>query len=138
DKPRNGTLHPYPVNSVVSGIIAVTNEYAGSDGDIFSYSFKLMKIGKLIGTRTWGGVVGINPLRKLIDGTVVTQPEYSFWFKGVGFGVENYGVDPDIEIEFKPEDYAFGRDPQLDMAIKILEEQMRGKQEKLPEELISQ
>ncbi|MEM3363107.1 MAG: S41 family peptidase [Thermoplasmatales archaeon] len=137
DKPRNGTLHPYPVNSVVSGIIAVTNEYAGSDGDIFSYSFKLMKIGKLIGTRTWGGVVGINPLRKLIDGTVVTQPEYSFWFKGVGFGVENYGVDPDIEIEFKPEDYAFGRDPQLDAAISILEEQMKEKKEDLPKELIS-
>ncbi|MEM0136304.1 MAG: S41 family peptidase, partial [Thermoplasmatales archaeon] len=137
DKPRNGTLHPYPVNSVVSGIVALTNEYAGSDGDIFSYSFKLMKMGKLIGTRTWGGVVGINPLRKLIDGTVVTQPEYSFWFKGVGFGVENYGVDPDIEIEFKPEDYASGRDPQLDVAISILQEQMKEKKEDLPKELIS-
>ncbi|MGC8645618.1 MAG: S41 family peptidase [Thermoplasmata archaeon] len=137
DKPRRGTPRPYPVNSVVGGIAAITNEYAGSDGDIFSHSFKALKIGKLIGTRTWGGVVGINPLRKLIDGTVVTQPEYSFWFKEIGFGVENYGVDPDTEVEFKPEDYFKERDPQLDAAIEILEKETKTRRENLPEELKS-
>ena len=98
-------------------IIAITNENAGSDGDIFSHSFKLMKIGKLIGTRTWGGVVGINGQYQLKDGTITTQPEYSFWFKDVGYGVENYGTDPDIKVEITPEDYQNGIDSQLDRGI---------------------
>ncbi len=135
DKPRRGTLHPYPVNSIRGGIVAITNEYAGSDGDIFSHSFKQLNLGKLIGTRTWGGVVGINPLRKLIDGTVVTQPEYAFWFSNVGFGVENYGVDPDIEVEYTPDDYRNGRDPQLDLAIDILLKENAKNIKKFPDEL---
>lgn len=134
DRPRRGTLHPYPINSIAGGIIAVTNEYAGSDGDIFSHSFKQLKIGKLIGTRTWGGVVGINPLRRLIDGTTVTQPEYAFWFSDVGYSVENYGVDPDVEIEFKPEDYYLGKDPQLDLAIDLLLKELKGRKAELPED----
>jgi len=117
DKPRRGSLHPYPTNSVRGPMIAITNEYAGSDGDIFSYSFKALKLGKLIGVRTWGGVVGISPRRKLIDGSVLTQPEYSFWFERVGYGVENHGVDPDIEVQYTPMDYYLGKDPQLDYAI---------------------
>lgn len=117
DKPRRGTLHPYPSNSVNGPMIAITNEYAGSDGDIFSYSFKALKLGKLIGVRTWGGVVGISPRRKLIDGSVLTQPEYSFWFKETGYGVENYGVDPDVEVQYNPVDYYNNVDPQLDYAL---------------------
>ncbi|MGC8574423.1 MAG: S41 family peptidase [Thermoplasmata archaeon] len=138
DKPRRGTLHPYPINSINGGVIAIANEYAGSDGDIFSHSFKQLKLGKLIGTRTWGGVVGINPLRKLIDGTVVTQPEYAFWFSNVGFNVENYGVDPDIVVEYKPEDYLSGRDPQLDIAIDILLKEENVNKRKLPNELLEE
>jgi tricorn protease len=117
DKPRRGSLHPYPSNSVNGPMIAITNEYAGSDGDIFSYSFKALKLGKLIGVRTWGGVVGISPRRKLIDGSVLTQPEYSFWFKETGYGVENYGVDPDVEVQYSPIDYYKNVDPQLDYAL---------------------
>ena len=63
-------------------------------------------LGPLIGTRTWGGVIGIWPRHKLADGTETTQPEYSFWFKDVGWQVENYGTDPDIEVELRPQDYA--------------------------------
>ncbi len=76
-------------------MVALTNEHAGSDGDIFSHGFKLMQIGPLVGTRTWGGVIGIWPRHTLVDGTETTQPEFSFWFKDVGWGVENYGTDPD-------------------------------------------
>ena len=76
-------------------MVALTNEHAGSDGDIFSHTFKLMKLGPLVGTRTWGGVVGIWPRHALVDGTETTQPEFSFWFNDVGWGVENYGTDPD-------------------------------------------
>ena len=107
----------YPSESIEGPIIAITNEYAGSDGDIFSHSFKLMKIGKLIGKRTWGGVIGIWPRNLLVDGTVTTQPEISFWFKDVGWNVENYGTDVDIEVNITPKDYANGIDSQLDRAI---------------------
>lgn len=87
--------------------------------------FKLMKLGKLIGKRTWGGVIGIWPRNWLVDGTITTQPEFSFWFKDVGWGVENYGTDPDIEVDILPQDYAQGKDPQLDTAIKVVQEDLR-------------
>jgi tricorn protease len=108
---------PYPPESATGPMVALTNEQAGSDGDIFSHSFKLMKLGKLIGRRTWGGVVGIWPRNWLVDGGLTTQPEFSFWFRDVGWGVENYGTDPDIEVDITPQDYARGADPQLDRAI---------------------
>ncbi len=113
----------YPTESIAGAVIAVTNENAGSDGDIFSHVFKMMKLGKLIGKRTWGGVIGIWPRNYLVDGTVTTQPEFSSWFKDVGWNVENYGTDPDIEVDIKPQDYVDGKDPQLDRAIEeILKE----------------
>jgi len=111
---------PYPGESVLGPMVALTNEFAGSDGDIFSHSFKLMELGPLVGKRTWGGVVGIWPRHPLVDGTVTTQPEYSFWFHDVGWGVENYGTDPDIEIDNTPQDYARGQDVQLEKAIAII------------------
>ncbi|MCL5666068.1 MAG: PDZ domain-containing protein, partial [Candidatus Thermoplasmatota archaeon] len=61
DKPRRGKLGPYPGNSVNGPRVAITNEYAGSDGDVFGQAFKMLELGPLIGTRSWGGVVGINP-----------------------------------------------------------------------------
>lgn len=118
DISRWGVPEPYPSESVLGPIVAITNEYAGSDGDIFSHAFKLYKIGPLIGKRTWGGVIGISPYYHLSDGGLTTQPEYSFWFTDVGWGVENYGTDPDIEVEISPQDYVKGRDPQLQRAIK--------------------
>lgn len=81
--------------------------------------FKKMQLGKLIGKRTWGGVIGINVRHDLIDGGVTTQPEYAIWLDGVGYGVENHGVDPDEVIEITPEQAAAGQDPQLDRAIAI-------------------
>jgi tricorn protease len=114
---RWGTPSPYPSDSVLGPIVAITNEQAGSDGDIFSHVFKLMRLGPLIGKRTWGGVIGINPRDMLADGAVTTQPEYSFWFADVGWQVENYGTDPDIEVDIRPQDYAAGDDPQLDRAL---------------------
>jgi tricorn protease len=120
DKPRWGSPYPYPEYSVAGPMVAVTNESAGSDGDIFSHCFKLMGLGPLIGKRTWGGVIGIGPRNRFVDGGLTTQPEYSFWFKDVGWGVENYGTDPDIEVDITPQDYAAGRDPQLEKAIEII------------------
>lgn len=109
--------YPYPTESPQGPMVALTNEYAGSDGDIFSHSFKLLKLGPLIGKRTWGGVIGINPRHSLVDGGYTTQPEYSYWFSDVGWQVENYGTDPDLEVEFLPSDYVSGRDPQLEAGL---------------------
>lgn len=116
-RPRRGRSVPYPRDSVKGPMVALTNENAGSDGDIFSHGFKLFKLGPLIGTRTWGGVIGINPRSTLVDGTFVTQPQMAFWFKDVKWGVENYGTDPTIEVEMYPQDYTKGKDVQLQRGI---------------------
>lgn len=114
---RWGSPDPYPRDSVAGHLVALTNEYAGSDGDIFSHTFKNMGLGLLIGKRTWGGVIGISPRYILADGSMTTQPEFSFWFTDVGYKVENYGTDPDILIEIAPQDYHNGTDTQLRRAI---------------------
>ena len=119
DFPRWAAPKPYPDESPTGPMVALTNELAGSDGDIFSHTFKLMKLGPLVGKRTWGGVIGIWPRHRLVDGTVTTQPEFSFFFDDVGWRVENYGTDPDIEVDNAPHDYARGADPQLDRAIQV-------------------
>jgi tricorn protease len=77
----------------------------------------MLKLGPLIGKRTWGGVIGIDPYFGLADGTFTTQPEFAFWFNDVGWGVENYGVDPTEEVDYPPQDFAAGRDPQLERGI---------------------
>lgn len=117
DQPREGQKIPYPSYSVTGNIVALTNEYAGSDGDIFSHSFKLMGLGRLIGKRTWGGVFGFESYITLVDGAELAQPGFAFSFIDVGQSVENYGTDPDIEVDITPDDFLKGRDPQLDRSI---------------------
>ncbi len=107
----------YPDESPLGPVVALTNEHAGSDGDIFSHNFKQMGLGPLLGMRTWGGVVGIWPRHGLADRSETTQPEFSFWFNDVGFGVENYGTDPDVEIDNAPQDARDGHDRQLEKAL---------------------
>ncbi|MFG6196855.1 PDZ domain-containing protein [Nonomuraea sp. JJY05] len=109
----------YPEDSPRGPIVAITDEFAGSDGDIVSAGIKIRGIGPLVGTRTWGGVIGIDSRYSLVDGTRVTQPRYSFWLEGHGWGVENYGVEPDIEVVITPQDRVAGRDPQLEKAIEL-------------------
>ncbi|MGN9845592.1 S41 family peptidase [Nonomuraea sp. H19] len=109
----------YPEDSPRGPIVTVTDEFAASDGDIVSAGIKNRGIGPLVGTRTWGGVIGIDSRYSLVDGTRVTQPRYSFWLEGPGWGVENYGVEPDIEVVMTPQDRAAGRDPQLEKAIEL-------------------
>jgi tricorn protease len=76
-----------------------------------------MGLGPLIGTRTWGGVIGISYYHPLVDGTRTTQPTSANWFKDVGWSLENYGTEPDIEVDIAPQDYTNGHDPQLERAI---------------------
>jgi tricorn protease len=116
---RHASPEVYPSNAVRGPLVAVTNQWAGSDGDIVTAMFQRMGLGPVVGVRTWGGVIGIDMRYRLVDGTFVTQPRYSFWFDGPGWGVENYGVDPDIEVPFPPQAWAAGEDPQLDAAVQL-------------------
>ena len=108
---------PYPRESPAGPMVALANERTSSDGDMFSHAFKLLKLGPLIGTRTWGGVIGYSNTDDLTDGGSTTQPQFSNWFQDVGWQLENYGTDPDIYVEVRPQDYAAGEDPQLARAI---------------------
>jgi tricorn protease len=78
-----------------------------------------------VGKRTWGGVIGISPTHRLADGSVTTQPEYAFWFVDVGWSVENYGTDPDYDVDIRPQDHVAGQDPQLDKAIDLARRALR-------------
>jgi len=98
-------------------LVCVTNAYAASDGDIFSYYFKKYHLGPLIGMRTWGGVRGIRGYIPLLDGGYVTRPEGSLYGLDSKWLIENYGVAPDIEVDNTPDLVMKGQDPQLERAI---------------------
>ena len=124
--PRYGKPGTYFREGGPLRMVALTNEFAGSDGDIVSHTWKMLGLGPLIGTRTWGGVVGINPQYRLVDGTTTTQPFIALWFYDVEWGVENYGTDPTIEVFNRPQDQARGYDAQMERGLeeiqRILEE----------------
>ncbi|WP_433894484.1 S41 family peptidase [Streptomyces sp. CA-111067] len=119
DLPRGAHPVSYPQDAPRGPVVAVANEFSGSDGDIVNAAIKALAIGPVVGTRTWGGVIGIDSRYQLVDGTGVTQPKYAFWLEGYGWNVENHGVDPDIEVVHTPQDWAAGRDPQLDRAVEV-------------------
>lgn len=119
DLPRGMRPQSYPQDAPRGPVVAVANEFSGSDGDIVSAAIKALGIGPVVGTRTWGGVVGIDSRYQLVDNTLVTQPKYAFWLEGYGWGVENHGVDPDVEVVQRPQDHAAGRDAQLDEAVRL-------------------
>jgi tricorn protease len=112
---------PYPEDGRRGPFVTLADEFAGSDGDIVTAAIKLLGLGPVIGTRTWGGVIGIEgiPGYELVDGTHMTVPKFAFWFEQYGWSVENYGVDPDVEVLITPDDWEAGRDPQLETAVRF-------------------
>jgi tricorn protease len=118
--PRHKRSATYPADAPRGPLIAVTNEWAGSDGDIATEGFRQRGLGPVVGTRTWGGVIGIDGRYHLVDGTRVTQPRYAFWLNGLGLGLENHGAEPDVLVRVAPQDWAESRDTQLDEAIKLV------------------
>jgi tricorn protease len=119
DVGRHHSPETYPLDAPRGPVVAVANEFSGSDGDVVTAAIKALGIGPVVGTRTWGGVIGIDMRYSLVDGTGVTQPRYAFWFDGHGWDLENHGVAPDVEVVMSPDDWATGRDPQLDTAIRL-------------------
>jgi tricorn protease len=117
DSARNWKSGTVPSVVFNGSMVCLTNHYAASDGDIFSYMFKYYKLGALIGERTWGGVRGIRGNMPLLDGGYITRPEFSRYDLSSRWIIENHGVQPDIVVENRPEEVVSGKDPQLERAI---------------------
>jgi tricorn protease len=132
-RPRHGVTERYPQKSLYGHMAVLIDHHAGSDGDIFPESFRLNEMGPLIGTRTWGGVVGIRGDKPFVDFGMSTQPEFAWWEPKRGWSLENAGVSPDIEVMITPQDRLAGRDPQLDKAIEVLMEKLEKDPRDLPE-----
>jgi len=110
----------WPQSAPRGPMVSLANEWSGSDGDIVNATFKALALGPVIGRRTWGGVIGIDNRYRLVDGARVTQPRYAFWFRTTGWGVENYGVEPDQVVETPPHAWGAGEDPVLDAGVAYL------------------
>ena len=121
--PREGREF-WPQEAFFGPKVMIVNEQAGSGGDLFPYYFKKEKIGPLVGTRTWGGLIGMGGFPQLLDGGMVTAPGWAWWEpndKGGGeWVVENHGVDPDYPVEQRPDLVIEGHDPQLEKAIELV------------------
>lgn len=113
-----------PSASIPGPKVMLIDETAGSGGDLLPWMFRQLKLGTLIGKRTWGGLVGTLGFPVLMDGGYVTAPNLAIWTED-GFVVENVGVPPDIEVEQWPKDVIEGRDPQLEKAIEVVMEQLK-------------
>ncbi|MGB7824034.1 MAG: PDZ domain-containing protein, partial [Candidatus Sulfotelmatobacter sp.] len=129
---RNWESDTEPSNVFYGHMACVTNHYAASDGDFFSYFFKVYKLGPLIGERTWGGVRGIRGEIPLIDGGYITRPEFSLYGLDSKWLIENRGVAPDIEVDNRPDLVRDGHDPQLEKAIELVMKEIQEHPMKLP------
>jgi tricorn protease len=108
------------------------NGLSGSGGDAFPFYFKQAGLGKLIGTRTWGGLIGLSGYPPLVDGGDVEVPSFAFYELDGTWGVEGHGVDPDIEVIDDPALMQDGADPQLDRAIALMLEELETRAHRAP------
>jgi tricorn protease len=129
---RNSRSGTEPANAYYGYMACVTNHYAASDGDFFSYFFKYYKLGPVIGTRTWGGVRGIRGEMPLMDGGYITRPEFALYGLNSQWIVENHGVEPDIVVENTPDKTLNGHDPQLERAVSMLMKEIQEHPKTLP------
>ncbi|NLA24238.1 MAG: protease, partial [Bacteroidales bacterium] len=114
--------------------VLLINQYSASDGDLFPYQFRKHKLGKIIGVRSWGGVVGIRGTLPFIDGASLNRPEFAhFSADGDGWIIEGYGVDPDIVVDNDTYEEFMGKDAQLDKAIEVILQELENFDGKLPE-----
>jgi tricorn protease len=116
---REGMDATTPAGLLQGPKVMITNEFAGSGGDLMPWMFRRMKVGTLIGKRTWGGLVGIGGYPTLVDGGSVTAPHFGFYSPESQWEVENHGVAPDIDVDLEPAEWRKGRDTQLEKAVEV-------------------
>lgn len=133
DVARNAPPGPDPGAVLMGPKVCLIDEFSASDGDIFPYRFKKHKLGKLIGKRTWGGVVGIRGPLPLIDGGQLYKPEFAvFSIDGKEWIIEGVGVEPDIYVDNDPAQEYAGNDQQLNKAIEVILEELKSKEKTIP------
>ncbi len=133
DIARNVIPSPDPGALILGPKVCLMDEFSGSDGDIFPYRFKKHKLGKLIGKRSWGGVVGIRGPLPLLDGGYLMKPEFAIYgFDEKDWIIEGRGVEPDIYVDNDPAKEYAGIDQQLNKAIEIILEELKTKGKELP------
>ncbi len=133
DIARNTSPNPDPGSMVWGPKVCLIDEFSASDGDIFPYRFKKYNLGKLIGKRTWGGVVGIRGTLPLLDGGFLNKPEFSrYGVDGEGWIMEGHGVDPDIVVDNDPAKEYAGDDEQLNKAIEVILDQLKTQEKSIP------
>ncbi len=103
---RYGATYTTPEGQIFGPKVMIVNEQAGSGGDYLPWAFRRAKLGPIVGTRTWGGLVGIGGYPPLLDGGQVTAPHFAFWSPEGAWEVENHGVAPDYQVEFRPQSLA--------------------------------
>ena len=114
---RDGKTWTSPGAGLYGPKVMIVNESAGSGGDALPYYFQLRHIGPLVGTRTWGALVGTTGVPSTIDGGGITAPSLAFYNLKGQWAVENEGVTPDVEVEYTPAEVIAGHDPQLERAV---------------------
>ncbi|MCW5253788.1 S41 family peptidase [Streptomyces sp. SHP 1-2] len=119
DLTRDAQPESYASNAPRGPVVALADEATSSDGDMITAAFRLLELGPVVGQRTWGGVVGMTGRHRLGDDTVITVPMNAAWFDAYGWSVENHGVAPDVEVLRTPLDWAEGRYPVLDEAVRL-------------------
>lgn len=122
---RNNGINTKPAQMMLGPKVLLLDNYSASDGDLFPYQFKKLKMGTLIGTRSWGGVVGIRGSLPFIDGGDMRRPEFAPFDENGNWVIEGYGIDPDIVIDNDPAKEYAGEDEQLNKAIEVILEQMK-------------
>jgi len=122
---RDGrTLHD-PVGAIFGPKVMLINQNSGSGGDAMPWYFRKAGLGKLVGTRTWGGLVGIGGYPSLLDGGSVTAPRFAIYGLTGDFEVENHGIAPDVPVEDTPKDFAAGRDAQLETGVQLVLDELK-------------
>ena len=133
DMARNVSPATDPYAMIFGPMVCLADEFSASDGDLFTYRFKKYKLGKVVGKRTWGGVVGIRGSLPLLDGGTLMKPEFaSYDEEGKGWIIEGYGVDPDILVDNDPAKEYAGIDEQLNKAIEVILDELKTKEKTIP------
>jgi tricorn protease len=134
DIARNATPNFDPGGMIPGPKVCLLDEFSASDGDIFPYRFKYYKMGKLIGKRSWGGVVGIRGTLPIVDGGFLNKPEFSRYdVAGKEWIMEGHGVDPDIVVDNDPAKEYAGVDQQLEKGIEVILQEMKSAPVTIPQ-----
>ena len=126
---RNGMNNTVPNEAFYGPKVCLIDKYSSSDGDLFPYGFRKLGLGKLIGKRSWGGIVGISGSKRFVDGQDMRTPFFTSYSTEGDWIIEGHGVDPDIEVDINPFEDFLGKDAQLEKAVEVLKEELKNYRE---------